>query len=61
MHNKERMKRERKLEQTAETLKTFYHKLMLNFQEHKLEKLEKKELEKNSKKKTGTRTERFKT
>jgi transcriptional regulator with XRE-family HTH domain len=36
----------------------FYHKLMLNFQEHKLEK---KEFEESSKKKTGTKTERFKT
>jgi transcriptional regulator with XRE-family HTH domain len=31
----------------------FYHKLMLNFQEYKLEK---KELEESSKKKTGTKT-----
>jgi hypothetical protein len=53
LHNKERMKMERELEQTAETLRPFFHKLMLNFQEHKLEK---NQLEETSKKKTGKKT-----
>jgi hypothetical protein len=48
-----REQREKDLEQTVETLKIFCHKLMLNFQEHKLEK---KELEETSKKKTGRKT-----